>query len=226
MHLARLANPALGMHKYSLSSLSNIYSKEISYAKDKIINFIKNKNKEDPEVVKNINEYIKLNFKLQKKDLKKLFQTKRLLKSGIEGKTFIFPNIEQLHTNEETAQKWVEYSVLDAEVTFYLREALALKLCQMPIVCKDEGMNNLYDLYLKYWLNLGECLTNMERSGIKINNEHFKAIEQIAIQDRNMNEKKFLEWVYSIQENCQEFNPSSSHQMQQLLFAPFHKIKT
>lgn len=34
-----------------------------------------------------------------------------------------------------------------------------------------------------------------------------------------------MQWVHSIQEDAQEFNPSSVQQLQQLLFAPFNKKK-
>ena len=34
-----------------------------------------------------------------------------------------------------------------------------------------------------------------------------------------------MQWVHSIQDDAQEFNPSSVQQLQQLLFAPFNKKK-
>ena len=37
---------------------------------------------------------------------------------------------------------------------------------------------------------------------------------------------KFMEWVKITHTNVDHFNPSSTHQLQQLLFAPFDRIKT
>ena len=49
------------------------------------------------------------------------FKKKRLLKNGETGKTYEFPSLLTLHTTEEYIKAWIEYSVLDAESTFYLR---------------------------------------------------------------------------------------------------------
>lgn len=65
----------------------------------------------------------------------------------------------------------------------------------------------------------------MERNGFKIDLMHLKEIELEATRDKDMYETEFLEWVYSTQEDAKEFNPSSTQQMQQLLFAPFNKTK-
>jgi DNA polymerase I-like protein with 3'-5' exonuclease and polymerase domains len=72
-------------------------------------------------------------------------------------------------------------------------------------------------------LPFGELLTEMERTGFKVDMEYLKEIQMIAEKDKINFESKFLEWVHKIQEDAHEFNPSSSHQMQQLLFAPFNK---
>ena len=49
---------------------------------------------------------------------------KKILNNGVVGKTYEYPNLITLHTNEEFIKSWIEYSVLDAESTFYLRELL------------------------------------------------------------------------------------------------------
>ncbi len=43
------------------------------------------------------------------------------MKNGVIGKTYEFPSLLTLHTSEEYIKNWIEYSVLDAESTFYLR---------------------------------------------------------------------------------------------------------
>ena len=39
-----------------------------------------------------------------------------------------FPNIIKMHTDPELLPKWIEYSSLDAEITFFLYEVLKKKL--------------------------------------------------------------------------------------------------
>lgn len=56
--------------------------------------------------------------------MENLFARKKVLKTGEVGKIYEFPTTLTLHTTEKYIQKWVEYSVLDAESTFFLREAL------------------------------------------------------------------------------------------------------
>lgn len=52
--------------------------------------------------------------------MKTLFGKKKQLKGGDkEGKTLEFPNIIRMHTDPELVEKWIKYSCLDAEVTFF-----------------------------------------------------------------------------------------------------------
>ena len=41
---------------------------------------------------------------------------------------------------------------------------------ELPI--EDFGMKSTWDLYSTYWLPFGEALTEIERTGIKVNKEH------------------------------------------------------
>ena len=86
----------------------------------------------------------------------------------------VFPDIEEMHTDERYVSKWVEYSCFDAEITFFLRETLSAKLCHLKT--PEEGMENLLTLYTKYWLPFGELLTTMERNGIRVNVNYLKQI--------------------------------------------------
>lgn len=79
-----------------------------------------------------------------------------------------------MHTDPKYVKDWVEYSVFDAEITYYLREALSFRLCKLET--KEEDMNDNFSLYLKYWLPFGELLTDMEREGIKIDLDYLKTI--------------------------------------------------
>jgi hypothetical protein len=84
-------------------------------------------------------------------------------------------------------------------------------------------MKNLWEFYLKYWLPLGELLTEMEREGMRVDQHHMKNIEQAANNDKFRYINEFKSWVISIDPSLIQFNPNSSMQMQQLLFAPFEK---
>ncbi len=223
MHLARLYDPARVPHDYSLASLSEIYFHEIATAKEKMFVYLREKYKNDPPKLESLSRYEQTSKKRTKIDLKHTFGFYKTLKNGGQGKTLLFPDIEEMHTNPKYVNKWIEYSSFDAEITYFLRESLASALCQMPI--KNENMRNMYDLYCKYWLPFGELLTDLERIGIKIDLDHLKKGEAAAINDRDTHAQKFLEWVQSVLPNAKEFNPSSPTQMQQLLFAPFYKMK-
>jgi DNA polymerase-1 len=112
--------------------------------------------------------------KIKKINIKETFGFFKQLKDGTEGKILMFPDIEEMHTNERFVQPWVEYSVFDAEITYFLRETLSYNLCKMRT--NEEDMNNMFDLYIKYWLPFGELLTDMEREGFKVDIDYLKTI--------------------------------------------------
>lgn len=56
-------------------------------------------------------------------------------------------------------------------------------------------MANLEDIYLNYWLPLGELLTDMERRGMAVDLDHIRTIKKQAEEDMIVFEKKFLSWV-------------------------------
>ena len=227
MHMARLADASRGPKEYSLSSLSNSHLQDITLVKKKMLDFLEKEH---------VNDQIKLNCTLLyralfeksniKTDMKKLFAQQKILKSGEIGKSIVYPSIIEMHSTENLVKDWVFYSTLDAEVTFFLKEVLTLKLLQLP--CKFENMETMLDLYYKYWLDFGETLTDMERTGIYVNIDHLKSIQQKAESDLKNAQIRFMEWVKSIQTdpNVGEFNPSSPAQLQQLLFAPFERKTT
>ena len=109
--------------------------------------------------------------------MNKLFSKPKILKTGVEGKTIEIPSIIEMHTQKELIEKWVNYSALDAEVTFFLRETLAVLLTQLETNFED--LTNMLDVYNKYWLPFGETLTDMERIGLKVNLEHLKVAKYL-----------------------------------------------
>jgi DNA polymerase I len=153
--------------------------------------------------------------------MKQLFGYYKMIKNGNVGKVLNYPEIVEMHTNPLYVKDWIEYSSFDAEITFFLRETLRAKLLKLPVDVED--LENNYNLYLKYWRPFGEVLTEMERTGFKVDLEYLKQIEIQAENDKKDYEKKFLEWVWKNQDDAKEFNPSSTQQMQHLLFAPYYK---
>ena len=63
-------------------------------------------------------------LQLEKKKMDSVFGRKRTLKSGGEGITYEYPTTLTLHTNKQYIEKWINYSVLDSESTFYLKTVL------------------------------------------------------------------------------------------------------
>ena len=63
--------------------------------------------------------------KTKKINIVQTFGFYKKLADGSKGKILMFPDIEEMHTNPRYIEKWVEYSCFDAEITYFLREALA-----------------------------------------------------------------------------------------------------
>ena len=224
MHMARLADASRGPKEYSLSSLSNSYSPDIIDVKKKMLDYLEKEHEKDPGKHNCVLLYRALFEKSNvKTDMKKLFAKPKVLKSGDIGKSIVYPSIIEMHSSENLVKDWVFYSTLDAEVTFFLKEVLSLKLLKLP--CKFENMETMLDLYYKYWLDFGETLTDMERAGVYVDLQHLKSIQQKAEAELKNSQNRFIQWVKSIQsdQNVGEFNPSSPAQLQQLLFAPFER---
>lgn len=223
MHMARLIDPTRGPKSYSLASLTEYYNKGVYEFKQQLVESLLNKKTTTPgeaEMLKMFQKNLAVSTKI---NMTKIFSRRRVLKSGELGKTFEMPSIVELHTSDKTIEKWVEYATLDAEATFFLREYLVVELKKFKV--RFEDMENLFDLYCKYWLPFGEVLTELERNGIKVDLAHLAEAEKKAFEDLSILEKKFLDWVHSIRPEADQFNPSSVQQLQQLLYAPFKRTK-
>lgn len=98
---------------------------------------------------------------------------------------------------------------------------MVTELTALPV--KAEDMKNLMDFYLKYWLPLGEILTEMEREGMLVDQNHMKNIELAANNDKFILFNEFKSWALSMDPLITHFNPDSNVQLQQFLYAPFEK---
>jgi DNA polymerase-1 len=227
LHMARMFDTSKLPNEFSLQKLSEIYHDELIKMRMHYLNYFKKFYSNNSKILEMMDIYEKFNNgALKKIDMKTLFRYKKTLANGEEGKLFIMPDIEELHTNPKFVKDWITYSVLDAEVTYYLRDMLQQQLQSLhtqtfthknPIEGKYQ---NNYELYINYWRPFGELMTDMERVGIKIDVGYLKNIQIQAENDIKNHEKKFIEWVQSEQPEAREFNPGSTAQLQQLLFAP------
>ena len=75
----------------------------------------------------------------------------------------------------------MEYSCFDAEILYFLRETLSFQLSE--IKTREEYMDDCLTLYIKYWVPFGELLTDMERTGFKIDIEYLRKCELTAVKE-------------------------------------------
>ena len=126
-----------------------------------------------------------------KRGMKKIFGKPKLKKDGTPGKTMILPPIEEIQEDRESRDRWIEYSALDAQATWFLRESLEAKLRGMsceacPILASKPGYRTcvtLWDFYTYYLAEFGNLLTQMERNGLLVDKDHLANAEKMALED-------------------------------------------
>ncbi len=162
-----------------------------------------------------------------KRGMKKIFGKPKLKKDGTPGKTMILPPIEEIQEDPESRDRWIEYSALDAQATWFLRESLEAKLrglsCEAcPILTSKPGFRKcvtLWDFYTFYLAEFGELLTQMERNGLLVDKEHLANAERMAMEDKRKAEDYFRDWAAAKCEGAKLMNVGSGLQIRQLLFA-------
>lgn len=157
----------------------------------------------------------------RKKPMKELFGIPKLKKDGSAGKERIMPTVEELQRFPEFRQRWIRYSVYDAESTWFLHRVLKHKLDQTLWYEEADATHSMYDFYLQYIVPFGECLTDIERKGMYVDLEYLANVEKMAIEDRARLEKIVLEWASRYCDEADRINVYSAAQKQQLLFAPY-----
>ncbi|CAM9543134.1 unnamed protein product [Scytosiphon promiscuus] len=151
----------------------------------------------------------------RKTPMKQLFGVPKMKKDGTPGSMLVLPPIDEIQTNPTMRARFIEYSAYDAQATWLVHRSLMQKLREMP--WKD-GMTML-DFYEKYYVPFGELLTDMERTGIYVEAKgYLKDVEVQAREDKKKAEETFLNWVKRMQPGAETLNPSSSTQIQTLLF--------
>jgi DNA polymerase I len=163
----------------------------------------------------------------RKKPMKELFGIPKLRKDGSEGKERIMPNVDELQRFPEFRNRWIRYSMFDAECTWFLHRVLQHKLSQ-TLWFEDKSptgetirSGSMYDFYEQYIVPFGTCLTDIERKGMHVDLAYLKDVERRALEDRARLEKQVLEWASRYCEDAPRLNMFSAAQKQQLLFGPY-----
>lgn len=88
--------------------------------------------------------------------------------------------------------------------------------------------SSLFEFYERYLVPFGECLTDMERRGVRVDASSYLAgIEVQARKDQKMHSAIFREWAATlIGPDGLAINPSSSQQLQTFLFGGSTNAKT
>ena len=207
MHMARLWNSNRGLDGgYSLEALSS-----------------------SAEVMSDCAEMLGAGAEMMraKRGMKKIFGKPKLKKDGTPGKTIILPPVEEIQEDVEQRDKWIEYSALDAQATWFLRESLEAKLRGMsceacPILASKPGYRKcvtLWDFYTFYLAEFGNLLTQMDRNGLLVDKEHLANAEKMALEDKRVAEEYFRTWASAKCEGAKLMNVGSGLQIRQLLFA-------
>ena len=156
--------------------------------------------------------------------MKEIFGRARLKKDGTPGAIIELPPIESLQRTREHRENFIKYAAYDAEGTWLVREQLQRKLQKMPWIHD----HNQYDLYEMHLVPFGECLTDMERRGVRVDaSVYLRDIEVRAKKDKVDNSLIFRSWAASmIGPDGLALNPNSATQLATFLFGGSKNPKT
>merc|ERR1712224_771359 len=91
--------------------------------------------------------------------MKERFQSPKILKDGTMGKILEMPDTITLQLDTRYRKEWIEYSALDAQLTWDIREVLEQKLRALDWNIGGVKQGSLWDYYTQYWIDFGELLT-------------------------------------------------------------------
>mmetsp|Transcript_24591 Transcript_24591/g.80380 ORF Transcript_24591/g.80380 Transcript_24591/m.80380 type:complete len:825 (-) Transcript_24591:45-2519(-) len=162
-----------------------------------------------------------------KRSMKKLFGKAKLKKDGTPSKLTYLPAVDEIQRSDETRERWIDYSALDAQATWYLRNALEGKLRGEPSkACAELGKHEsfvpcatLWDFYQRYTLPFGNILTDMESEGMLVDRVQLRTAEALAKEHQEAAEHTFRDWATSFCADAKYMNVGSGPQVRQLLFA-------
>ena len=133
----------------------------------------------------------------------------------------VLPDVVSLQVNEETRYRWIDYSSLDAQATWLLRESLECKLRNMPVeACRHLSANEhfkvcatMWEFYTQNWLPFGKILVDMERNGMLVDKEQLRVAETLATEHQRTAEDLFRSWAIQRCEDARYMNVGSGAQV-------------
>eukprot|EP01117_Protostelium_nocturnum_P015199 TRINITY_DN5861_c0_g1_i1.p1 TRINITY_DN5861_c0_g1~~TRINITY_DN5861_c0_g1_i1.p1 ORF type:complete len:1203 (-),score=391.20 TRINITY_DN5861_c0_g1_i1:7-3588(-) len=155
-----------------------------------------------------------------KRSIKERFSSPKIKKDGTEGKALEHPDLTVLQSDLKYLGDWIDYSTFDTEGTWFAREKLEELLDEMSWMKKGWKNLTMWDYYQQEWLPFGELLVDIEEIGIRVDTDHLKKVEKVAIEDYKVYGATFGEWAASKCPGAKHMNIDSDAQKQQLFFAP------
>lgn len=178
-----------------------------------------------------LEELSKIYLDAPKQSMMNLFGAPEKLRDGSDGKKMVFPPTVQLQREAQTRPRWIHYATTDAELTHRLYHTFKTQLAAMDI----KGVNStpllkrrfpdLLTLYREILIPFGELLTEMERTGFKVDVSFLQHAERKADADRQKLVDKFLSWAETHSPDARYMNVNSAQQKLQLFFAPCSNVR-
>jgi DNA polymerase I len=132
----------------------------------------------------------------------------------------VLPELKALQESPETRAEWIDYSTLDTEATWLLRESLECKLRNMPAdasqyVNEDADFPpcaTMWEFYEQYWKPFGDILAGMESAGMRVDNRQLEEAEKLALTEQAAAERRFMAWASARCEDARWMNVGSGAQ--------------
>jgi hypothetical protein len=185
-----------------------------------------------------------------KMPLMELFGRPKKKKNGEDSKVKVLPPLDEVQTSadDEVRRRWIEYSTLDAEVTWRLYQSLRRRLSdprrfrwEPQSVCfgdiqfdrlnvldpANAGLRDtelqppvVLELYERVILPFGELLTDLERNGVVIDVLRIERAGAKAAQQREEVIRRFKAWAveFTGSKDMANINVHSDMQKVQFLF--------
>ena len=163
-----------------------------------------------------------------KSTMEERFGRREVLKNGNLGKKTIIPETVELQTGL-AREEWIDYATDDSLLTLQLCYTFRDKLENMDIKHVNsmpslrQDFHNSWQLYESVIRPFGEMLTDVERTGFKVDIDWLRKAQRNAEIDEHALEDSFREWACTQSPDAKYMNIHSHVQKQQLFFAPFKR---
>ena len=180
----------------------------------------------------------------KQESMKAIFGIPRRKKDGTAGKIVDLPDARVIQQNPEFLERWIDYSCQDTVSTWKLYMFLRRKLHRAawyPLKVRKassralDAEGSMLDLYEQNIVPFGELLTDIERTGMRVDaKSHLRDVQRMAEKDVERSVEAFMEWVRTDAVGCfpggerdaARFNPASAVQKRQLFFGKRDSLET